>query len=74
MKARAGGLLKQWGAVLLPVLLYLLLGLGMQTLLLRAGLTVETAKAASACVLRQKAEPGVRSARCPVRPRSSGKS
>lgn len=50
MKARAGGLLKQWGAVLLPVLLYLLLGLGMQTLLLRAGLTVETAKAASACV------------------------
>lgn len=51
MKKHGGELpLLQWCSVLLPVLLYLLLGLGTQTLLLRAGLTVETAKAASACV------------------------
>lgn len=50
MKANSGGLsLKQWCAVLGPVLLYLLLGLGLRTLLLWAGLDEASAGAVSAC-------------------------
>lgn len=50
MKADNGGLsLKQWCAVLGPVLLYLLLGLGLRTLLLWAGLDEASAGTVSAC-------------------------
>lgn len=50
MKTEGGRLpLKQWAAVLCPVLLYLLLGLGVRMLLLRAGLDEETAGEVCAC-------------------------
>lgn len=51
MKTSGGRMpLKQWDAVLCPVLLYLLLGLGLRMLLSWAGLDEETAGGVCACV------------------------
>ena len=42
-------LLKQWGAILFPVLLFFLLSMGLQALLHQTGLAAEKAKALCAC-------------------------